>query len=121
MENITFPTVGFGATDVIIPPEGMGNPWNFFQTGQYRYLGYSSYRALHPAYLILSMNFATGDSGPCWGDSGGPVYLGATNKIVAITATGDMMCRATTAPVRTDTEVARAFFKMFDSYGLVLP
>ena len=121
IQNMTFPSVGFGATDVIIPPQGQGNPWNFFQTGQYRYLGESSYRALHPAYLILSMNFATGDSGPCWGDSGGPVYLGATNKIVAIVATGDMMCRATTAPVRTDTEAARAFLATFEQYGVVLP
>ena len=121
IKSVTFPSVGFGATDVIIPPQGQGSPWNFFQTGQYRYVGYSSYRALHPAYLLLSMNFVAGDSGPCWGDSGGPVYLGTTNKIVAIVASGDMMCRATTAPVRTDTKAARTFFEMFKDYGVVLP
>jgi hypothetical protein len=121
IKKLSFPSVGFGATDVIIPPDGQGNPWNFFQTGQYRYLGESSYSALHPAYLMLSINFATGDSGPCWGDSGGPVYLGSTNKIVAIVASGDMMCRATAATVRIDTKAARAFFATFENYGVVLP
>ena len=52
--------------------------------------------------MILSMNFSTGDSGPCYGDSGGPIFLSETGKVVAITVWGDIMCRAMTAPLRLD-------------------
>lgn len=121
LRNADLTIVGFGATDVIIPPDSYGSPWNFFQSGQLRYLASPSYRALHPAYLTLSINFATGDSGSCWGDSGGPIYLGAENKIVAITASGDMMCRASASSVRTDTQAAREFLRQFQHLGLDLP
>jgi hypothetical protein len=40
-----------------------------------------------------------GDDGTCYGDSGGPNFLGAgameTNIVAATTITGDLMCRAT--------------------------
>ncbi|HEY5604431.1 MAG TPA: trypsin-like serine protease [Gammaproteobacteria bacterium] len=81
-------------------------------------MGYSAYNALHPTYMILSMNFATGDSGPCYGDSGGPLFLGGTGKVGAITVWGDIMCRAMTAPLRLDTVGARAFLQ---NHGANLP
>jgi len=118
LTETTFPAVGFGATDVIIPPQYDGAPWNWFETGQFRYVGYTSYKALHPTYMILSMNFSTGDSGPCYGDSGGPIFLGESGKVVAITVWGDIMCRAMTAPLRLDTTGAREFLGQF---GVALP
>jgi hypothetical protein len=118
LQETIFPAVGFGATDVIIPPKYDGAPWNWFETGQFRYVGYTSFKALHPTYMILSMNFSTGDSGPCYGDSGGPIFLGETEKVVAITVWGDIMCRAMTAPLRLDTDGARAFLGQF---GVALP
>lgn len=118
IQDITFPAVGFGATDVTIPTNYTGAPWNWFETGQERYVGYTMYKALHPTYMILSMNFSTGDSGPCYGDSGGPMFLGDTGKIVAITVWGDIMCRAMTAPLRLDTEGVRAFLSQ---HGVELP
>lgn len=121
LKDQTFPAVGYGATDVVIPNNYNGGPWNWFETGQTRYVGYSSYNALHPTYMILSMNFSTGDSGPCYGDSGGPFFLGDSDKIVAITVWGDIMCRAMTAPLRLDTEGARNFLSQFVDYGVVLP
>ena len=42
------------------------------------------------------MNPSTGNGGTCYGDSGGPNFLGTTNIIAAITITGDAVCRSTT-------------------------
>jgi hypothetical protein len=53
------------------------------------------------------MNVSTGDGGTCYGDSGGPHYLG--NVVVAVTVTGDAYCKATDKDYRVDTSQARAF------------
>jgi hypothetical protein len=118
INNINFEAVGYGATDVVIPNDYDGGPWNWFETGQYRYVGYPAYNALHPGYMILSMSFETGNSGPCYGDSGGPIFDGDTGKLVAITVAGDVMCKAMTAPLRLDTVGARAFLSQ---HGVTLP
>ncbi len=121
IDDVPYLAVGFGAADVVMPPNSQGGPWNWFTTNTMKYVGESLYLALHPAYMILSMNYATGDSGPCYGDSGGPFYWGDSNKIVAITVWGDTMCRAMTAPLRLDTEGAHQFLRQFENYGVVLP
>lgn len=63
------------------------------------------------------MNPARGDGGTCYGDSGGPNFLGAgadeTNIVAAITVTGDFMCRSTNVVYRLDTESARTFLSQF--------
>lgn len=71
--------------------------------------------ALLPAWLTLSMNEATGDGGTCFGDSGGPHFLGgeASNRIVSITVTGDAVCKATDVTYRVDTASARVFLDDF--------
>lgn len=114
LSDAAFEAVGFGATDVVIPPNDKGGPWNWFESGQYRYVGYPSYKALHPTYMIMSMNFSTGDSGPCYGDSGGPFFLKDSDEVVAITVWGDIMCRAMTSPLRLDTPGVRAFLANFE-------
>jgi hypothetical protein len=53
------------------------------------------------------MNVSTGDGGTCYGDSGGPHFLGST--VVALTVTGDTWCKATDKDYRVDTAQARAF------------
>ena len=55
------------------------------------------------------MNPATGNGGTCYGDSGGPNFLGTTGVVAAITITGDAVCRATNVDYRLDTASARAF------------
>jgi hypothetical protein len=60
-------------------------------------------------WLRISMNPSTGNGGTCYGDSGGPNFLGDTNVIAAITITGDAVCRATNVDYRLDTASARAF------------
>lgn len=73
--------------------------------------------ALTNAWLTLSMNEATGDGGTCYGDSGGPHFLGAgeaeTKVVVSITVTGDAVCKATDKTYRVDTQSARAFLGRF--------
>ena len=59
------------------------------------------------------MNPATGDGGTCYGDSGGPNFLGMTQIVAAITITGDMVCRATNVTYRLDTESARTFLAQY--------
>ena len=59
------------------------------------------------------MNPATGDGGPCYGDSGGPNFLGASDIVAATTITGDAVCRATNVVYRLDTHSARGFLKRY--------
>ena len=93
------------------------------KTGGYNTLGdygtrkYATqyFEALENAWLRLSENISTGSGGTCYGDSGGPHFLGDTSShhIVATTITGDGPCRATDVDYRLDTESARAFLGRF--------
>lgn len=107
-----FTAVGYGASELKI---GGGPP--VFTYPDIRKYAISTFNALNPAWLRLSQNPATGDSGACYGDSGGPNFLGAfsdeTLVIAAITVTGDAMCRATNVVYRLDTPSARAFLGLY--------
>ena len=63
------------------------------------------------------MNPSTGNGGTCYGDSGGPHFLGAgpseTTTIVSVTVTGDRFCRATDKTYRIDTASALSFLSEF--------
>ena len=59
------------------------------------------------------MNQATGNAGTCYGDSGGPHFLGDT--VVAVTVTGDRWCKSTDKSYRVDTPWARDFLADFVS------
>jgi trypsin len=102
----TFTTVGYG----IARDTKKKGPNSFFYDGARRYAA-QSFTSLQPAWLSLSMNPSTGDGGTCFGDSGGPHFLGGTssNLLVAITVTGDTACRASDKTYRLDTPSARAF------------
>ena len=69
--------------------------------------------SLTAAWLTLSMNQATGDGGTCYGDSGGPHFIG--DMVVSITVTGDVWCKASDKTCRVDTQVARDFLDDFVS------
>jgi hypothetical protein len=69
--------------------------------------GAGTFLSLQAAWLRTSMNQATGDAGTCFGDSGGPHFVGTT--VVAITSTGDSQCKALDTAYRMDTAVAHAF------------
>ncbi|OGN93639.1 MAG: hypothetical protein A2Z71_02120 [Chloroflexi bacterium RBG_13_50_21] len=73
--------------------------------------------SLTNAWLTNSMNFATGNGGTCYGDSGGPHFIhldGIESNIVAsVTVTGDAQCKATDKTYRVDTASARSFLGEF--------
>ncbi|HEX4954269.1 MAG TPA: trypsin-like serine protease [Thermoanaerobaculia bacterium] len=107
-----FTAVGFG---VLEPQVGGGPP--VFPDTNLRWVAVSEFNALNAVWLRLSQNDATGDGGTCFGDSGGPNFLGAgaqeTSIVAALTVTGDSMCFATNVDYRLDTPQARAFLGQF--------
>lgn len=112
LRGTTYVTVGYGATE----PDRPGYAHCCGPRGTRRY-GIETFRSLSGSILHLSQNQATGDSGGCYGDSGGPHFLGTTDTIVSITMTGDMPCVSSDRSYRVDTASARAFLADF----IVLP
>jgi len=107
-----FTSVGYGAQSVTNDPGG-----HTFHFADVRFVSTGTLNALTPAWLRISQNPATGNGGTCFGDSGGPNFLGAgpneTNIIAATTITGDSVCRSTNVDYRLDTPSARAFLAPF--------
>ncbi len=101
-------SVGYGAQSVT-----MGKGGATFHYADVRYVATGSVNALTPTWIRASMNPATGNGGTCYGDSGGPNFLGDTNIIAGTTITGDFVCRATNVDYRLDTPSARAFLGQF--------
>jgi Trypsin len=102
-----FTSVGYGAQSVTIEKGPT------FHYADVRFVATGSLNSVNPAWLRISMNPATGDGGTCYGDSGGPNFLGNTNVVAATTITGDFMCRATNVVYRLDTDSARSFLRQF--------
>jgi Trypsin len=102
-----FTSVGYGAQSVTI------DKGPTFHYADIRYVATGSLNAVNPAWLRISMNPATGNGGTCYGDSGGPNFLGDTDIVAATTITGDFMCRATNVVYRLDTASARSFLGQF--------
>jgi hypothetical protein len=106
-----FTSVGYGAQSVTIDH---GPTFHYTDT---RFVATGSLWAVNPNWLRISMNPTLGDGGTCYGDSGGPNFLGAgsteTNIVAATTITGDFMCRATNVDYRMDSQSARAFLGRF--------
>jgi Trypsin len=106
-----FTVVGYGVTERTHEP-GSGAP--VFGEGGTRMYAVSSFSALTKNFLRLSQNPSTGDSGACYGDSGGPNFLGDSQVIASIGALrGDVQCRSMNATYRLDTPSARAFLGQF--------
>lgn len=109
-EGQDFTAVGYGT----VRDDKRTGPHAFFFDGIRRF-ALQSFMSLQSAWLNLSMQPSTGDGGTCFGDSGGPHFLGdeTSNFIVSITITGDAMCRATDKTYRLDTPSARNFLDDF--------
>jgi V8-like Glu-specific endopeptidase len=103
-----FTSVGYGAYEVTNEPGG-----HRFLYDDVRMVATGSLDAVNPAWLRISMNPATGDGGTCYGDSGGPNFLGSTDVVAATTITGDAICRATNVVYRLDTPSARSFLGQY--------
>jgi hypothetical protein len=112
LRDTRFTAVGYGT----VRSGPTGGPHAFSFDGVRRYAG-QSFLALNANWLRLSMNLSTGSGGTCYGDSGGPHFLGEgateTNVVVGVTVTGDSVCRATDTTYRVDTPSAREFLGQF--------
>jgi secreted trypsin-like serine protease len=106
LRSQTFTTVGYGG---VRETKRKGQKAIFYDSTR-RY-ALQSFSSLQSAWLSLSMNPSHGDGGTCYGDSGGPHFLGGTSSdlLVAITVTGDAACRASDKTYRLDTPSARGF------------
>jgi secreted trypsin-like serine protease len=105
-QSTEFISVGYGGTEFTNAPGG--------PTAQYldtRMYAVGTFNALGPGYLRISQNPATGDSGTCYGDSGGPQFL--DGLVVSITVTGDVLCKSTNVVQRLDTADAQAFLSQY--------
>jgi Trypsin len=95
-KDAPFTAVGYGDTS------GTSNDY-----GTRRY-AVSTFKSVDQTYLRLSQH--NGSGGTCYGDSGGPNFLGApeaTNVIASTTITGDTWCKATNVTLRLDTVEAQ--------------
>ena len=110
LSNKTFTAVGYGT--VRTGPTTGPNAFFFDSTRRY---ALQTFLSLEPSWLNLSENPSTDNGGTCYGDSGGPHFLGGTssNLIVSITVTGDAVCRATDKTYRVDTPSARQFLSNY--------
>jgi secreted trypsin-like serine protease len=106
--------VGYGTSEQIIIKGENGPQFPFEGDRGY---GIGGFNALTQDALKMSQNAALGDSGACYGDSGGPTFLGAApndgDVVLAVTSTGDIPCYSTNVASRTDSPSARAFLSSF--------
>ncbi len=103
-----FTSVGYGAYEVTNEPGG-----HRYLYDDRRMVATGELNAINKTWLRISMNANTGNGGTCYGDSGGPNFLGTTDVVAAITITGDAVCRSTNVVYRLDTESARAFLRQW--------
>jgi secreted trypsin-like serine protease len=106
--NQQITAVGYGAYEVTNQPGGHRYLYN-----DVRGMAVGMLNSITPSWLRVSENRATGNGGGCYGDSGGPNFLGGTNTIAATTITGDAICRSTNTVYRLDTNSARSFLQQF--------
>jgi V8-like Glu-specific endopeptidase len=103
-----FTSVGYGAYEVTNEPGG-----HDYRYDDVRMVATGTLNAVNKTWLRISGNPATGDGGTCYGDSGGPNFLGTTGIVASTTITGDAICRATNVTYRLDTGSARSFLDDF--------
>jgi len=104
-----FTNVGYG----YFGRETGGGPAYFLYDGQRR-SSVSPFAALTKSTLRLQGNGnATGLGGVCFGDSGGPAFVGETETLAAITSGGNEACAGPSFAYRLDTSSARAFLGRF--------
>jgi hypothetical protein len=107
-----FTSVGYGAQ--LVTSEKGGHVYHYADV---RYVAVGTLNSETQTWLKISQNASTGNGGTCYGDSGGPNFLGAgsseTSIVAGTTITGDTNCKSTNVDYRTDTPAARAFLGQF--------
>ncbi len=107
-QSTTFTAVGYGDGN---RQTGGGQP--SFAFDGFRWNATSFFNALTNSWLRLTQNGSVGAGGTCFGDSGGPNFLGTSDTIAAITISGDSACVSTNVDLRMDTQSAQNFLAQF--------
>lgn len=84
--------------------------------------GWNIMASNNPGQWTGSEDYTTG--GTCFGDSGGPVFLGGpeSDLVVGITSFGNSGCAGTDFSYRVDIQDSRDFLSEFaEDYGIVIP
>ncbi|WP_194244223.1 trypsin-like serine protease [Nonomuraea phyllanthi] len=107
LKTLKFTPVGYGS---LSPTKKKGHDQAYHYTDTRRRVSIS-FKKLSHRWLDLSLT-AKGDGSTCFGDSGGPNFLGGPDShlLVATTISGaDDACKATNYDYRLDTPTARRF------------
>ena len=106
--GVTVVGVGYGAYSVTNDPGG-----HQYFYDDVRMEGTGSLNSVDKNWLRVSENSAQGWGGGCYGDSGGPNFIGDVE--VGTTITGDSLCRSTNTALRLDTPASREFLATYVS------
>lgn len=117
-QSTAFTSVGYGSQEVG-PAHGWGHPGSPFTYLDTREWAIGYFNSLGKGYLTISQNINSGSGGTCYGDSGGPQFLGGTssNLQVSVTVTGDMFCKSTNKAQRLDIPSVQSWLKQFVALG----
>jgi hypothetical protein len=121
LKNAVFTNAGYGLQNRVVG--GGGVPYFQDRNPIPRMYSFSGFNSLNGGYLRLSQNPSTGNGGTCFGDSGGPQFLDLNGQqiLVAITITGDSVCRSTNVDYRLDTPSAQGFLAYVNAaYGTTI-
>ena len=112
LHNAVITPAGYGVQNRV---NGGGQPFFEDVNPVPRMFANSTFNALNPSWVRMSQNPATGNGGACYGDSGGPNFFNHNGQrlLIALTVTGDAVCRATNVAYRLDTVAARTFLAGF--------
>jgi hypothetical protein len=111
LKTAIFTPVGYGSLAPTKGPSGQN-----FHYSDTRRRTTISFGKLTGAWLELAENNANQDGGTCYGDSGGPNFLGGptSDLLVATTISGDDdACKSTNLDYRLDAPPARAFLAKY--------
>lgn len=109
-KSTAFTAVGYGDGNRQ-HSQGGGSPT--FAFDGFRWFATSFFNSLNTSWLRLTQNNSVGAGGTCFGDSGGPDFLGTSNVIAATTISGDNTCVSTNVDYRMDTAEAQGFLRGF--------
>ncbi len=114
--------VGYGVRDFVV---GGGPPQPADALTRYQGVAQliTSSDRLSTEFAKVSANNAQGKAGVCFGDSGGPNFLGSTTTIVAINSFGSRGCNGLSYAYRVDTAQALGFIRAtaLAKGGIALP
>jgi secreted trypsin-like serine protease len=102
IQSTVFTNVGYGTSEKV----NGGGPPSFPFDGNRR-VSTSSYSSLNKDVVHLHQKENANEGGTCYGDSGGPTFVG--KLVVAVVSTGDGPCWSTGVNTRTDTQAVRDF------------